>query len=105
MPAKSSKLPPNISSISRSLKGGRPAPAASSFHMVKTVLLDEKRMLPCAAFLNGEYGIKDVYMGVPVILGIAGVEKIIEIMLSKEEKMQFRKSYTSVKQLLKKLGI
>ena len=81
------------------------APAASSFHMVKTVLLDEKRMLPCAAFLNGEYGIKDVYMGVPVILGTDGVEKIIELKLSREEKMQFRKSYASVKQMLKKLDI
>jgi len=79
------------------------APAASTFQMVKSILLDEKRLLPCAAFLNGEYGIKDIYMGVPVILGETGVEKIVEVKLTKEEKAQFRKSSASVRKLVEKL--
>jgi malate dehydrogenase len=73
--------------------------------MVKSILLDEKRVLPCAAFLNGEYGIKDIYMGVPVILGEKGVEKIVEVKLTKEEKAQFRKSSATVKKLVEKLSI
>jgi malate dehydrogenase len=77
----------------------------STFQMIKSILLDEKRMLPCAAYLNGEYGVKDIYMGVPVILGKEGVERIIEIKLSGEEKAQFRKSCTSVRKLIKKLSI
>ncbi|MEW6001477.1 MAG: malate dehydrogenase [Nitrospirota bacterium] len=79
------------------------APAASTFHMIKSILLDEKRMLPCAAYLNGEYGVKDVYMGVPGILGREGVERIIEIKLTREEKAQFGKSCASVKKLVEKL--
>jgi malate dehydrogenase len=79
------------------------APAASTFQMIKSILLDEKRLLPCAAFLNGEYGIKDIYMGVPVILGETGVEKIVEVKLTKEEKAQFRKSSASVRKLVEKL--
>jgi malate dehydrogenase len=81
------------------------APAASAFQMVKSILLDEKRMLPCAAYLNGEYGTKDIYMGVPVILGKEGVEKIVEIKLTKEERAQFRKSCSSVRKLIKILSI
>jgi malate dehydrogenase len=81
------------------------APAASTFQMVKSILLDEKRMLPCAAFLNGEYGIRDIYMGVPVILGAEGVEKIVEVKLTKEEKAQFRKSSATVKKLVEKLSV
>lgn len=81
------------------------APAASTFQMLKTILLDEKRMLPCAAYLNGEYGMKDVYMGVPVILGREGVEKIVELKLTREEKLQLKKSYTSVKRLIKTLNL
>ncbi|MEW6585141.1 MAG: malate dehydrogenase [Nitrospirota bacterium] len=81
------------------------APAASAFQMVKSILMDEKRLLPCAAYLNGEYGIKDTYMGVPAILGKEGVEKIMEVKLTKEEKTQFKKSYASVQKLLKQLGI
>ena len=49
-----------------------------------------KRMLPCAAYLNGEYGVKDLYMGVPVILGKEGVERVVEVKLTKEEKAQFK---------------
>jgi malate dehydrogenase len=81
------------------------APAASTFQMVKSILLDEKRMLPCAAYLNGEYGIRNIYMGVPAILGKEGVEKIVEVKLTKEEKAQFRKSSASVKKLIEKLQI
>jgi len=81
------------------------APAASTVQMVKSILRDEKRLLPCAAFLNGEYGVKDIYMGVPVILGKEGVEKIVEVKLTKEEKAQFRKSCESVRKLVKNLGI
>jgi len=81
------------------------APAASTFQMIKSILLDERRMLPCAAYLNGEYGMKDIYMGVPVILGREGVEKVIEVKLTKEERLQFRKSCASVRKLIKKLSI
>lgn len=81
------------------------APAASTFQMIKSILLDERRMLPCAAYLNGEYGIKDIYMGVPIILGKEGVEKIVEVKLTKEEKAKFRKSCESVRKLIKNLGI
>ena len=81
------------------------APAASTFQMVKSIMLDEQRVLPCAAFLNGEYGIKDIYMGVPVILGEKGVEKIVEVKLTKEEKAQFRKSSATVRKLVQKLSI
>ncbi|MBM4140347.1 MAG: malate dehydrogenase [Nitrospira sp.] len=81
------------------------APAAASSHMIKSILLDEKRVLPCSAYLNGEYGIKDLYMGVPVILGKEGIEKIIEVKLTKEEKTQFRKSCESVRKLVKKLSL
>lgn len=81
------------------------APSASTFHMIKSILHDEKRLLPCAAYLNGEYGIKDIYMGVPAILGKEGIEKIMELKLTKEERAQFRKSCASVRKLIKKLSI
>jgi malate dehydrogenase len=81
------------------------APAAATFQMIKSILLDEKRLLPSAAYLNGEYGFKDIYMGVPVILGKEGIERIVEVKLTKEEKAQFRKSCTSVRKLIKKLSI
>jgi malate dehydrogenase len=81
------------------------APAASTFKMIKSILLDEKRLLPCAAYLNGEYGFKDIYLGVPVILAREGIEKIIEVKLTKEEKAQLRKSCASVRKLVKKLLI
>lgn len=81
------------------------APAASTFQMIKSILLDERRMLPCAALLNGEYSVKDIYMGVPAILGRDGIERIVEVKLTKEEKKQFRKSCTSVIKLIKKLQI
>jgi malate/lactate dehydrogenase len=73
--------------------------------MIKSILHDEKRVFPCAAYLNGEYRIKDIYMGVPAILGKEGVEKIIELKLTREERVQFRKSCVSVKKLIIKLSI
>ncbi|RJQ40638.1 MAG: malate dehydrogenase [Nitrospiraceae bacterium] len=81
------------------------APAAAVVQMIKSILFNEKRMLPCAAYLNGEYGMKDVYLGVPVILGRDGVEKIVEIKLTKEEKAQLRESCSTVKKMVKKLSI
>ncbi|MBI4691238.1 MAG: malate dehydrogenase [Nitrospirae bacterium] len=81
------------------------APAAAVFQMVKSIIFDEKRMLPCAVYLNGEYGIKDLYVGVPVILGKEGVEKVVEVKLSKEEKSHFKESCASVRRLVKKLSI
>ena len=75
------------------------APAAAGVQMAESYLNDKKTELPCAAYLNGEYGIKDIYAGVPVIIGKNGVEKIIEIKLSSEEKNQFDKSIKAVKDL------
>ncbi|MBI5101601.1 MAG: malate dehydrogenase [Nitrospirae bacterium] len=76
------------------------APAASVFQMVKSVILDEKRLLPCAALLDGEYGIKGTYVGVPVILGRNGVEKIIELNLTDDEAAQFSKSAHAVREMV-----
>ena len=75
------------------------APATSGVQMAESYLKDQKKQLPCAAFLNGEYGFKDIYAGVPVIIGSNGVEKIIEINLSKSEKDDFDKSIKSVQDL------
>ena len=75
------------------------APAASGVQMAESYLKDLKSQLPCAVYLNGEYGAKDIYAGVPVIIGSNGVEKIIEINLSKEEKINFQKSIDAVKEL------
>jgi malate dehydrogenase len=79
------------------------APAASVFQMVKAVLLDERRILPCSAYLNGEYGMKDLFIGVPAVLGKKGVEKILELNLGDEEKKQFQLSGDATKQLVDKI--
>lgn len=79
------------------------APAASVFQMVRAVLLDEKRVLPCAAYLQGEYGVSGLFVGVPVVLGKKGVEKIIELRLSDEEKKAFHQSASSVRELLERV--
>lgn len=76
------------------------APASSAISMAQSYLLDQKRVLPCAAYLDGEYGVKDLYVGVPVVIGAKGVEKIIEIELSAEEKQAFDKSVESVRGLM-----
>src|SRR5260221_12997304 len=62
------------------------APASSAIAMAESYLLDQKRLLPCPAYLTGEYGYQDIYMGVPVILGGKGVEKIVQVSLNAEEK-------------------
>ena len=67
------------------------APAASAIAMAESYLLDKKRVLPCAAWLNGEYGIKDLYVGVPVVIGAKGVERIVEIELNSSERAHVRK--------------
>ena len=76
------------------------APAASGVEMAESYLKDLKKQLPCAAYLNGEYGTKDLYAGVPVIIGSNGVEKVVEIKLSNQEKENFKKSIDAVKELL-----
>ena len=75
------------------------APASSAIAMAESYLKDKKRVLPCAAYLNGEYGVKGLYVGVPVIIGKKGVEKILEIKLTASEKKQFNNSVKSVKNL------
>ena len=75
------------------------APAASGVAMAESYLKDLKKELPCAAYLNGEYGVRNIYVGVPVIIGKEGVEKIIEIELSNDEKKSFELSINSVKEL------
>ncbi len=75
------------------------APAASGVEMAECYLKDLKKQLPCAVYLNGEYGTKNIYAGVPVIIGSGGVEKIIELNLSEEEKKNFEKSVQAVREL------
>ena len=76
------------------------APAAAAVQMAESYLLDKKRVLPCAAHLNGEYGIKDLYVGVPVILGAGGVERVVEIDLDASERAMFEKSVSAVRGLI-----
>ena len=75
------------------------APAASGIQMAESYLKDQKKQLPCAAYLNGQYNTKDIYAGVPVIIGANGVEKVIELKLSEEENKNFQKSIKSVQEL------
>jgi len=67
--------------------------------MAESYLKDLKKELPCAAYLNGEYGVKDLYAGVPVIIGKKGVEKVIELKLEDDEKLNFNNSIKSVQEL------
>jgi malate dehydrogenase len=76
------------------------APAASAIAMAEAYLKDKKRVLPCAAYLSGEYGINDMYVGVPVVIGAGGVEKIVEIELNPTEKAAFEKSCAAVRELI-----
>jgi malate dehydrogenase len=76
------------------------APASSAIAMAESFLRDKKRVLPCAAYLTGQYGVKDLYVGVPVVIGAKGVERIVEIELNAEEKAAFDKSVGSVRGLL-----
>jgi malate dehydrogenase len=76
------------------------APAASAISMAESYLRDKKRLLPCAAMLDGQYGVKGLYVGVPVVLGAGGVERIVEITLLPDEKTMFDKSVASVQGLV-----
>ncbi|MGN6462192.1 MAG: malate dehydrogenase, partial [Pseudolabrys sp.] len=76
------------------------APAASAVAMAESYLLDKKRVLPCAAHLNGQYGVKDMYVGVPVVIGAKGVERIVEIDLNSGEREAFEKSAQAVQGLV-----
>src|ERR1700739_3378072 len=76
------------------------APAASAIAMAESYLRDKKRVLPCAAYLNGEYGVKDMYVGVPVVIGAKGVERIVEIELSGKDRESFDKSVGAVQGLV-----
>ncbi len=76
------------------------APAASAIAMAESYLRDKKRVLPCAAWLNGEYGLKDLYVGVPVVIGSKGVERIVEIQLNGAERTMFEKSVEAVASLV-----
>ena len=76
------------------------APAASAIAMAEAYLKDKKRVLPCAAYLNGEYGLHDLYVGVPVVIGAGGIERIVEIELNPDEKAAFDKSCAAVRELV-----
>ena len=77
------------------------APASSAIQMAEAYLKDKRRVLPCAAYLRGEYGLKGLYVGVPCVIGKRGVEKVVEIKLNPEEKAMFNKSVRAVKRLVK----
>jgi len=103
--------------VSRTRKGGAEivnllktgsayyAPSAAVVEMVRAILLDKKKILPCAAYLEGEYGIKDLFVGVPAKLGARGIEQIIEIKLTRDEKAALDKSAASVRELVGILNI
>ncbi|MBI3483802.1 MAG: malate dehydrogenase, partial [Acidobacteria bacterium] len=81
------------------------APSAAVVEMVESILKDKKKVLPCAAYLEGEYGINGLFVGVPCKLGARGVEQIIEIKLSTEENEALQKSAASVRELVNVLGL
>jgi malate dehydrogenase len=81
------------------------APSAAATEMVEAILKDKKKILPCAAYLDGEYGIKGLYVGVPVKLGAKGIEQIIEIKLTPEEQAALNKSADAVKELVGVIGV
>jgi malate dehydrogenase len=81
------------------------APAASTVEMVEAILKDKKKILPCAAYLEGQYGVRGLYVGVPVKLGRTGVEQIIEIKLTPDENAAFQKSVGAVRELVDKLKL
>ncbi len=81
------------------------APAASAVEMVEAILKDKKKILPCAAYLEGQYGVHGLYVGVPVKLGRSGVEQVIEIKLTPDEQAAFKKSADAVRELVDKLKL
>jgi malate dehydrogenase len=76
------------------------APASSAIAMAESYLKDKKRVLPCAAHLNGQYGVKNLYVGVPAVIGAGGVERVVELSLSKREQNMFSKSVAAVRGLV-----
>jgi malate dehydrogenase len=80
------------------------APASAVVEMADSILNDKKKILPCAAYLEGEYGIRDLYLGVPVKLGTGGVEEIIEVTLTSEERSALEKSADAVRSLVEELN-
>jgi malate dehydrogenase len=81
------------------------APSSATTEMVEAILKDKKKILPCAAYLDGEYGIKGLYVGVPVKLGVKGIEQIIQIKLTAEEQTALNKSADAVKELVGVIGV
>ena len=81
------------------------APGQAAAEMVEAILKDKKKILPCSVFLQGEYGINDLFVGVPVKLGARGVEQIIQIKLTPEEDAALKKSAASVKELVDIIGM
>jgi malate dehydrogenase len=81
------------------------APAAATVEMIEAILKDKKKILPCAAYLDGQYGVRGLYVGVPVKLGRAGVEQVIEITLTPDEQAAFQKSAAAVRELVDKLKL
>jgi malate dehydrogenase len=81
------------------------APGASVVEMVEAILLDKKKILPCSVYLQGEYGVRDLFVGVPCKLGARGLEQIIEIKLTPDEDAAFKKSAASVKELVDVIGV
>lgn len=81
------------------------APSAAVVEMIEAIFLDRKKILPCAAYLEGEYGVNGLFVGVPVKLGAKGIEQIIEIKLTEEEKTALQKSATAVKTLVSAVGV
>ena len=80
------------------------APAASVFEMVESILLDRRRVLPCAVYLQGEFKTRDLFVGVPVVLGSRGMERVLEIELTADEQAAFDHSAASVRELVEKLA-
>jgi len=76
------------------------APAAATFEVVESILLDRRRLIPCAALLEGEYGVQGLYVGVPVVIGAGGIERIVQIELTADESAAFAKSAAAVKELV-----
>jgi len=79
------------------------APGAAAAQMVDAVMLDEKRVLPCTAYLEGEYGVRGLYMGVPVKIGAGGIEEIVRLKLTAEEKRMFKESAAAVRDVVRVL--
>ena len=81
------------------------APAAATVQMVEAIVLDKRRILPCAAWLTGEYGLEGLYLGVPCKLGVGGLEGIIEVELSAQERAALQKSAESVRDTMRAVGL